>query len=286
MTAPSRRRQRIIREDRPSVDGHLDLLANDPHRVRPDADPRAIEPAAVVEGEPPAVPGAGHGAVHDEPVAERCPLVRAGVVDRVITPAVEEQRLPSSRRSRRGFPRPPGPRPPGPRCGSFCGSSANVAAPAEGGAKPPVVSRGDSHHSHSPPPRERRPDRNPPAMPDTTPTPADLARVREHAEGLHVDPTDDDSVDATLAAIEMAGEEVAAGLEARGRTSRWHPRSASSTPRGPSTSSSPTATARSASSCSSPRSCKTPRPACSRSTAERPPRPSSRWRPSATGACP
>jgi hypothetical protein len=43
------------------------------------------------------------------------------------------------------------------------------------------------------------------------PTPADLAKVREHADGLKVDPTDEDSVDATLAAIEMAGEEVAAG---------------------------------------------------------------------------
>lgn len=43
------------------------------------------------------------------------------------------------------------------------------------------------------------------------PLPADAARVREHAEGLSVDPTDDDSVDATLARIEMAGEEVVAG---------------------------------------------------------------------------
>lgn len=42
-------------------------------------------------------------------------------------------------------------------------------------------------------------------------TPTELAKIREHAEGLKVDPTDDDSVDATLAAIEMAGEEVAAG---------------------------------------------------------------------------
>jgi hypothetical protein len=43
-----------------------------------------------------------------------------------------------------------------------------------------------------------------------TPTPAEVGKVREHAEGLNVDPTDEDSVDATLAAIEMAGEEVAA----------------------------------------------------------------------------
>jgi hypothetical protein len=47
-------------------------------------------------------------------------------------------------------------------------------------------------------------------MSDTR-TPADVAKVREHADGLKVDPTDEDSVDATLAAIEMAGEEVAAG---------------------------------------------------------------------------
>jgi hypothetical protein len=49
-------------------------------------------------------------------------------------------------------------------------------------------------------------------MPEPTPPiPAELAKAAEHAEGLHVDPTEDDSVDATLAAIEMAGEEVAAG---------------------------------------------------------------------------
>jgi hypothetical protein len=51
------------------------------------------------------------------------------------------------------------------------------------------------------------------AEPDAPPLPvsADAARVREHAEGLKVDPTDEDSVDATLARIEMAGEEVVAG---------------------------------------------------------------------------
>lgn len=51
-----------------------------------------------------------------------------------------------------------------------------------------------------------------PAAPPDKPLPASAAEVlREHAEGLKVDPTDDDSVDATLAAIEMAGEEVSAG---------------------------------------------------------------------------
>ena len=49
------------------------------------------------------------------------------------------------------------------------------------------------------------------AEPDAPPLSADAARVREHAEGLTVDPTEDDSVDATLARIEMAGEEVVAG---------------------------------------------------------------------------
>jgi hypothetical protein len=52
------------------------------------------------------------------------------------------------------------------------------------------------------------------AEPDAPPLPvsADAAKaIREHAEGLKVDPTDDDAVDATLARIEMAGEEVVAG---------------------------------------------------------------------------
>jgi hypothetical protein len=51
------------------------------------------------------------------------------------------------------------------------------------------------------------------AEPDAPPLPvsAAAAKVREHAEGLKVDPTEEDSVDATLARIEMAGEEVVAG---------------------------------------------------------------------------
>ncbi len=45
----------------------------------------------------------------------------------------------------------------------------------------------------------------------TSPLPQDVAKVQDHAEGLEIDPNDEDEVDATLAAIEMAGEEVAAG---------------------------------------------------------------------------
>ncbi len=60
-------------------------------------------------------------------------------------------------------------------------------------------------------------------MPDpVTPLPADAtadaAKVREHAEGLKIDPTDEDSVDATLARIEMAGEEVVAGWKPAAHT--------------------------------------------------------------------
>ena len=51
-----------------------------------------------------------------------------------------------------------------------------------------------------------------PTAPPDAPLPSAAAdALREHAEGFKIDPTDDDSVDATLAAIEMAGEEVAAG---------------------------------------------------------------------------
>src|SRR5947209_5831738 len=51
------------------------------------------------------------------------------------------------------------------------------------------------------------------ATPSADPTktlPTDLPPV-EHTDGLQVDVTGDDDVDKTLAAIEMAGEEVAAG---------------------------------------------------------------------------
>lgn len=51
----------------------------------------------------------------------------------------------------------------------------------------------------------------PDALPLAAPLSADAAKVRDHAEGLKVDPTEEDSVDATLARIEMAGEEVVAG---------------------------------------------------------------------------
>ena len=58
------------------------------------------------------------------------------------------------------------------------------------------------------------------AEPEAPPLPADAdaAKVREHAEGLNVDPTDEDSVDATLARIEMAGEEVVAGWKPAAHT--------------------------------------------------------------------
>jgi hypothetical protein len=51
----------------------------------------------------------------------------------------------------------------------------------------------------------------PDAKAPESPPAAEAAKVRDHAEGFSVDPTDEDSVDATLAAIEMAGEEVVAG---------------------------------------------------------------------------
>jgi hypothetical protein len=50
------------------------------------------------------------------------------------------------------------------------------------------------------------PETTPPAPPA-----AEQAKVHEHHEGIQVDATGEDSIDARLATIEMAGEEVAAG---------------------------------------------------------------------------
>jgi hypothetical protein len=60
------------------------------------------------------------------------------------------------------------------------------------------------------------PSKDHPSMSDTAPPvsaipSSDRAIPHDHGDGFKVDPTDDDSVDAKLAAIEMAGEEVAIG---------------------------------------------------------------------------
>src|SRR5437879_4548796 len=43
------------------------------------------------------------------------------------------------------------------------------------------------------------------------PTAEEKAKVHEHHDGIQVDATGEDTIDARLATIEMAGEEVAAG---------------------------------------------------------------------------
>src|SRR4051794_37507289 len=72
------------------MDGDLDLVVNDADGIGPDARPEAIEPTTVDEAEAPAVPGAGDRPIEHDAVAEWGALVRAGVVDGVIGPLLEE----------------------------------------------------------------------------------------------------------------------------------------------------------------------------------------------------
>ena len=66
------------------MNGNLDLVSRDPHRVRPDRKPGVVKIAAVGQVKPPAMCQTDHGPVDDNPVIQRERLVRTRIVDRVI----------------------------------------------------------------------------------------------------------------------------------------------------------------------------------------------------------
>ena len=74
------------------MNGNLDLVSRDPHRVRPDRKPGVVKIAAVGQIKPPAMCQTDHGPVDDNPVIQRERLVRTRVVDRVIPSIDKKQR--------------------------------------------------------------------------------------------------------------------------------------------------------------------------------------------------
>ena len=87
----------MLKDDQKAVDGWVTgalLLRNtdfhdfaaDSHRIGGNAGAGAIEPAASLKAESPAMPGAGHGFIVHQAIGERGALVWAGIVDRVIGP--------------------------------------------------------------------------------------------------------------------------------------------------------------------------------------------------------
>lgn len=70
----------------------LDLVVLDPNGKRIDLELRVVQPAAILEREPPGMPGTSDGVLVNATAGERCAHVRTEVVDRVVLALMQEDR--------------------------------------------------------------------------------------------------------------------------------------------------------------------------------------------------